>query len=880
MKNTKKTVMRIAIILLLMIIIDSIMPILSSQAGFVVSITEWLVEKVFTAISRWLVDLGDLVLEGLQRIFVGNGEIAIVKDQTKQYAIRYSPGIIFSGKVPGLDVNFISPMKSKKAINTIYQFSQQKESFEQAVDAAIPTILEELQVKNTNDVKNTDTQEKINLIVEFVKNKSNWTSNYSYFSCEIENKSYYVTIEPDLSSHWQVRFFEEQESDDKELYANIGLDYSIEGVEIAASEDIKAFLKDKFQEKSNTEYEKENDYDIIKKDLKEKLMEKKSYFDNIEIKSSFQYNEISVPYEYKGKKVTIEIGYDVDQQNPYRVGFSRIVETDKILESSAEKLKESIATWYKVMMEIALVGLLSVLVYISIRMILTSVAEDKAKYKKMLSDWVAAVCIIFLLHYLMSITFTCTQAINDIFNANIIGEDGEDILMTNIRNEIANIGEDNWQSFANNLMYLVLVILTVMFTYQYLKRFIYMAFLTMIAPLIALTYPLDKVKDGKAQAYGMWLREFVFLALIQPVHLVLYYVILGVSNDLIDKTSQAYNPLYAIVAISFLLPAEKFIRKMFGFDKTEASNTIGSALGGAALMNAINKLGSKGGSKEKKSSGGAESGGETTSKTRMANSGTDPYEALRGGNGASTGNAGSGTTTGGTNSTATTAQTATGASAAPTLQNSATTKEGKFKKVASGVGNVAGKYGRKALRGVGKVTGAAALGTIGLAGGIATGDMSNAFAGLAGGIVAGKNVGGNIVDGVSKIPGAANGVRKDIVDTFREGAYGKDEAARIRFDKEFKKSEGYKNLIKENPGAEGQVEDFLAAGITDTSKMGKAIKSGYSTEEAIAYMKLASTGGCPDEVLYDENKFKTYLDSRGIDSTKAEEIRKGIVAFK
>ena len=469
---------------------------------------------------------------------------------------------------------------------------------------------------------------------------------------------------------------------------------------------------------------------------------------------------------------------------------------------------------------------------------------------------------------------------SDIFNANIIGEDGEDILMTNIRNEIANIGEDNWQSFANNLMYLVLVILTVMFTYQYLKRFIYMAFLTMIAPLIALTYPLDKVKDGKAQAYGMWLREFVFLALIQPVHLVLYYVILGVSNDLIDKTSQAYNPLYAIVAISFLLPAEKFIRKMFGFDKTEASNTIGSALGGAALMNAINKLGSKGGSKEKKSSGGAESGGETTSKTRMANSGTDPYEALRGGNGASTGNAGSGTTTGGTNSTATTAQTATGASAAPTLQNSATTKEGKFKKVASGVGNVAGKYGRKALRGVGKVTGAAALGTIGLAGGIATGDMSNAFAGLAGGIVAGKNVGGNIVDGVSKIPGAANGVRKDIVDTFRAGAYGKDEAARIRFDKEFKKSEGYKNLIKENPGAEGQVEDFLAAGITDTSKMGKAIKSGYSTEEAIAYMKLASTGGCPDEVLYDENKFKTYLDSRGIDSTKAEEIRKGIVAFK
>ncbi len=576
--------------------------------------------------------------------------------------------------------------------------------------------------------------------------------------------------------------------------------------------------------------------------------------------------------------------------------------TGKEYKSSAAELRDSIATWYKVMMEIALVGLLSVLVYISIRMILTSVAEDKAKYKKMLSDWVAAVCIIFLLHYLMSITFTCTQAINDIFNANIIGEDGEDILMTGVRNDIAHMREDNWRSFANNVIYLVLVILTVMFTYQYLKRLIYIAFLTMIAPIVALTYPLDKVKDGKAQAYGMWLREFIFSVLIQPVHLVVYYIILGVSRDLIDKTSQAYNPFYAIVAISFMLPAEKFIRKMFGFDKSEANNAIGSALGGAALMNAIKKLGSKGGPKGKKGAGGGETaGGEGTSKTRMANSGTDPYGALRGGNGASAGNAGGNsggnagsgtTTTGGANSTATatTAQTATGASTAstaPTLQNRATTKKGRFKKVARGigsaargVGSVARKYGKNAIRGVGKVTGAAALGTIGLAAGIATGDMSNAIAGLTGGMAAGSRLGGNVVDGMYKLPGAANGIRRDVVDTFREGAYGKDEAARIRFDKTFKRSEGYKNLIKAHPGTEKQVDEFLAAGITDTSKMGKAMDSGYSTGEAIAYMKMADSKDCPDEVLYDKDKFKTYLETNRIDSSRAEEIRRGIVTFK
>ena len=552
------------------------------------------------------------------------------------------------------------------------------------------------------------------------------------------------------------------------------------------------------------------------------------------------------------------------------------METENI--SIAYSLKKSVSTFYKALMEVALVGLLLAIAYVAIRMITSTLSKDKAKYKKMLVDCITGIFIMFVLHFFINMVLTVVQAINDVFS-NTVVQNGKDILMSSIRTSIGNdpdsLNDDASSAFVKILIYLVLVIYTVQFTIVYLKRVINMAFLPIIAPLVAFTYPLDKVKDGQAQGLNIWIKEFSFNALMQPIHMVLYWIFVGGAIDFATQ-----NPIYALVMIGFLKPGEKYIRKLFGLESESSLGKMASVLGGAAVMNAIKKLGSKGGSKEKKSSGGAESGGETTSKTRMANSGTDPYEALRGGNGASTGNAGSGTTTtGGTNST-TTAQTATGASAAPTLQNSATTKEGKFKKVASGVGNVAGKYGRKALRGVGKVTGAAALGTIGLAGGIATGDMSNAFAGLAGGIVAGKNVGGNIVDGVSKIPGAANGVRKDIVDTFREGAYGKDEAARIRFDKEFKKSEGYKNLIKENPGAEGQVEDFLAAGITDTSKMGKAIKSGYSTEEAIAYMKLASTGGCPDEVLYDENKFKTYLDSRGIDSTKAEEIRKGIVAFK
>lgn len=52
-------------------------------------------------------------------------------------------------------------------------------------------------------------------------------------------------------------------------------------------------------------------------------------------------------------------------------------------------------------------------------------------------------------------------------------------------------------SFGYLLIYIVLIVFTVMFTVRYMKRVIYIAFLTLIAPLVALTYPIDKIKDRK-----------------------------------------------------------------------------------------------------------------------------------------------------------------------------------------------------------------------------------------------------------------------------------------------------------------------------------------------------------------------------------------------
>ncbi len=171
------------------------------------------------------------------------------------------------------------------------------------------------------------------------------------------------------------------------------------------------------------------------------------------------------------------------------------IETGETKTSTAYELRNTISKWYKALRTIALVGLLSVLVYVGIRIIISSTGQEKAKYKKMITDWLAAICILFVLHYIMAFTMVMVENILEIFTSDaIIGTNGEDVLMSSIRQGVNTEGALS-TSFTELLMYIVLVIYTVIFTIHYLKRLVYLAFFTMIAPLIALTYPLDKIKD-------------------------------------------------------------------------------------------------------------------------------------------------------------------------------------------------------------------------------------------------------------------------------------------------------------------------------------------------------------------------------------------------
>ena len=332
--------------------------------------------------------------------------------------------------------------------------------------------------------------------------------------------------------------------------------------------------------------------------------------------------------------------------------------------NSAKVLGPQISKWYVALRNLVLVGLMVVLLYIGIRIVISSTAGEKAKYKEHIKDWIIAVILVVFMHYIMAFALTMTEYVTNIlvgqnsfpvlavtedelkqiypddYESFEKADDGNYYIKTNLmgyirfhqqRDRIDDEGNIRvtWSYIGYTILYLVLVIYTVMFVVIYLKRVIYMAFLTVIAPLVALTYPIDKISDGKAQAFDMWIKEYVYNLLLQPFHLLLYTLLVGSVMELAQS-----NIVYAIVVLGFLVPAEKLLRKFFGFEKApETGSIVGGVVGGSLAMNAINRLGKIGpGSSGKRLGGGnGSSGNEETpdnSKIRTADKGIESGDDL------------------------------------------------------------------------------------------------------------------------------------------------------------------------------------------------------------------------------------------------------------
>ena len=433
----------------------------------------------------------------------------------------------------------------------------------------------------------------------------------------------------------------------------------------------------------------------------------------------FTAGEVRTYKDTKGNERTYR-NLPIFYANFFNTGDGIIAENDENALKSNEILRPALGNIYIYLRNLCLVLMMLVLLYIGIKIIISSVSTEQAKYKQMLIDWLVGVSLLFLMHYIMSFIMNINDIVVDMLKnnesatyyisfpalgdsavaSNGIGEEWyeffddynekafidlhldipgnvsngktwegiesgapdafdfiekndvesgkakpEDLytiqvdthtdwgdngkvkinavlnandganshrcvyranLMEYIRTlssysqefvklytnnndgvRIANNEDDEQNLMARmgyGILYLTLVVETIMFVVVYIKRLLQLAMLTMISPLVAFMYPIDKIGDGKAQAFNYWFKEYMFYALLQPMHMLLYTVF--VSSAL---SVAANNLLYAIVALAFIVPAEKIVKQMFGI-KGNTESTLGGFAGGALASQAFNML--------------------------------------------------------------------------------------------------------------------------------------------------------------------------------------------------------------------------------------------------------------------------------------------------
>lgn len=228
----------------------------------------------------------------------------------------------------------------------------------------------------------------------------------------------------------------------------------------------------------------------------------------------------------------------------------------------SQAIKDSVAKWYYGVRTIAIIASLCVLIYIAIRMAISTVTQEKIKYKKMLGNWLASFVILFILHYFIIIMVYVSEMLVSLLTS-IQPETGLEVTMYNKLMGNKGLG---WDKLGVTIMMLMFTYLQIKFFLIYIKRLVFAGFFIMISPFITVTYAIDKAGDNKAQAFTAWKNEMITLVFIQPLHLLLFMLIFVSAGEIMK----------ASLFIAFLLlwvvsKAESILRTIF---KLNGSNSI------------------------------------------------------------------------------------------------------------------------------------------------------------------------------------------------------------------------------------------------------------------------------------------------------------------
>lgn len=248
--------------------------------------------------------------------------------------------------------------------------------------------------------------------------------------------------------------------------------------------------------------------------------------------------------------------------------------TNKVVES----IREAVAKWYYIMRLIVIAFMLVLLIFVGIKMAISTIASDKAVYKQMLVDWVAGMIIVFSIHYIMIAILNVNDAIvaslQDLVKQKVTaqeefeyGDDNQQKTASEMETTLYESARTRAYSlkltdgFTGLIIYGVLVYYAWRFAIMYFKRIVNIVILTLLAPVVSGSYAFNKVMSGKSKIFSTWLSEYIMNVSVQTIHAVIYVSFM--STALLLSLESISGVVLAIILLNFMVKADKILRQIF-----------------------------------------------------------------------------------------------------------------------------------------------------------------------------------------------------------------------------------------------------------------------------------------------------------------------------
>ncbi len=269
------------------------------------------------------------------------------------------------------------------------------------------------------------------------------------------------------------------------------------------------------------------------------------------------------------KEVALTVGEEIKRGAQFTIydtvmGNYKLFNIDLLGSSGTDEtsvpglLKENMIKFFNFTRAIAIAFSLFVLLYVAIKMITSTVASEKADYKRMLVDWAISLVLLFTMQYIIIIISVVIDTVLDVFSRVTKDWKIDQFELDIFETALKNVNAKGFNAFTALVMLIVIAYYQIKFCMYYIKRILEVYFLIIISPLVTVTYAIDKASDRKAQAFGALLGELISKLTIQPIHAILYVAFVSTAGAIAQS-----QPILAAVFFYAMGRSEKIMRKIF-----------------------------------------------------------------------------------------------------------------------------------------------------------------------------------------------------------------------------------------------------------------------------------------------------------------------------